>query len=323
MPVNRNDDDNKNPGLKLVTDVLPAALKPPGKTLDRLFDEYVGAPDMEAPILYQHSVLCQTCLPYRDPGEDVRLWSRKNGHARLEIQAGRAFDGSRDDFIDVGLPFGPKPRLVMYHLNAEALRKQSPTIELEDSLTAFVKRTLGLDPGGRNIRTVKDQLTRLSAADFRIGTAVEGRSVTLKGSVIEGFELWTARDPRQRVLWPTTVQFSERYFESLMKHAVPLNETAVARLSHNAMGLDIYTWLAQRLHRVEEGKGAFVAWASLKEQFGHGYGRMDNFKRVYRTTLRQVKLVYPEAKFDLDGEGMRLKHSRPPVARKLLPMGRP
>lgn len=323
MPVNRNDDDDKNPGLKLVTDVLPAALKPPGKTLDRLFDEYVGAPDMEAPILYQHSVLCQTCLPYRDPGEDVRLWSRKNGHARLEIQAGRAFDGSRDDFIDVGLPFGPKPRLVMYHLNAEALRKQSPTIELEDSLTAFVKRTLGLDPGGRNIRTVKDQLTRLSAADFRIGTAVEGRSVTLKGSVIEGFELWTARDPRQRVLWPTTVQFSERYFESLMKHAVPLNETAVARLSHNAMGLDIYTWLAQRLHRVEEGKGAFVAWASLKEQFGHGYGRMDNFKRVYRTTLRQVKLVYPEAKFDLDGEGMRLKHSRPPVARKLLPMGRP
>lgn len=321
--MNRNDDDNKQPGLKLVTDVLPAALKPPGKTLNRLFDEYVGAPDMEAPILYQHSVLCQTCLPYRDPGEDVRLWSRKNGHARLEIQAGRAFDGSRDDFIDVGLPFGPKPRLVMYHLNAEALRKQSPTIELEDSLTAFVKRTLGLDPGGRNIRTVKDQLTRLSAADFRIGTAVEGRSVTLKGSVIEGFELWTARDPRQRVLWPTTVQFSERYFESLMKHAVPLNETAVARLSHNAMGLDIYTWLAQRLHRVEEGKGAFVAWASLKEQFGHGYGRMDNFKRVYRTTLRQVKLVYPEAKFDLDGEGMRLKHSRPPVARKLLPMGRP
>jgi hypothetical protein len=321
--LNRNDDDNKQPGLKLVTDVLPAALKPPGKTLNRLFDEYVGAPDMEAPILYQHSVLCQTCLPYRDPGEDVRLWSRKNGHARLEIQAGRAFDGSRDDFIDVGLPFGPKPRLVMYHLNAEALRKQSPTIELEDSLTAFVKRTLGLDPGGRNIRTVKDQLTRLSAADFRIGTAVEGRSVTLKGSVIEGFELWTARDPRQRVLWPTTVQFSERYFESLMKHAVPLNETAVARLSHNAMGLDIYTWLAQRLHRVEEGKGAFVAWASLKEQFGHGYGRMDNFKRVYRTTLRQVKLVYPEAKFDLDGEGMRLKHSRPPVARKLLPMGRP
>ena len=38
-------------------------------------------------------------------------------------------------------------------------------------------------------------------------------------------------------LWPTTVQFSQRYFKSLMKHAVPLNETAVARQSHSAMGL--------------------------------------------------------------------------------------
>lgn len=102
-------------------------------------------------------MLCQTCLPYRNPGE-VRLWQQKNGLARLEVQAGRAFDGAKDDFVDVGLPFGAKPRLALYHLNAEALRTQSPTIELDDSLTAFVKRTLGLDPKGRNIRTVKDTL---------------------------------------------------------------------------------------------------------------------------------------------------------------------
>lgn len=101
----------------------------------------------------------------------------------------------------------------------------------------------------------KRQLTRLSAADFRFGTVGrEGRSITVKGAVIEGFELWTARDPRQRVLWPTTVQFSQRYFDSLMRHAVPLNETAVANLSHSAMALDIYTWLAQRLHRIQDDR---------------------------------------------------------------------
>ena len=316
--MHKDDDDGQGP--KPIQDLLPAGLKTPGPAIRRLYEVPLDTADADSPILYQHSVLCQTCLPYRDPGDDVRLWSRKNGHARLELQAGRAFDGARDDFVDVGLPFGPKPRLVLYHLNDEALRTQSPTIELEDSLTAFVKRTLGLDSKGRNIRTVKDQLTRLSAADFRIGTALEGRSITLKGSVIEGFELWTARDPRQRVLWPTTVQFSPRYFESLIKHAVPLNETAVARLSHSAMGLDIYTWLAQRLHRVEEGKSAFVPWTSLKEQFGHGYGRIDNFKRVYRTTLRQVKAVYPEAKFEIDDHGMKLRQSRPPIGRRLLPV---
>lgn len=292
-------------------------IKPPSAMQKRLLD--LPPPDADEAILYQHSVLCQTCLPFRDPGEEVRTWERVNGVVNLLVAAGQAFHPDTRRFMDVGLPYGPKPRLVLYHLNAESLRTQSPVIELEDSLTAFVKRTLGLDPGGRTIRTVKDQLTRLSAADFRIGTVVsEGRAVTLKGCVIEGFELWVARDPQQRVLWPTTVQFSQRYFESLMKHAVPLNETAIARLSHNAMGLDIYTWLAQRLHRVEEGKSALVPWSSLAEQFGHGYARIRKFRSVFLETLKQVKVVYPDAKFEVSAAGMHLKHSRPPVARRLL-----
>ena len=63
-----------------------------------------------------------------------------------------------------------------------ALRTQFPLLELEDSLTAFVKRTLGLDPKGRNIRVVKDQLTRLASADLRFGMgSKDGRSVTIKG----------------------------------------------------------------------------------------------------------------------------------------------
>jgi hypothetical protein len=316
-----NDNDDKTPGPRPIAELLPRSLQRSAVHDRLLSDPLLVDTDIDGPILYQHSVLCQTSLPYRDPG-DIRLWQRKNGHVRLELQAGRAYDGTRDDFVDVGLPFGPKPRLVLYHLNAEALRTQSPEIELEDSLTAFVKRTLGLDPGGRNIRTVKDQLTRLSASDFRIGTVTgEGRAVTVKGSVIEGFELWVTKDPHQRTLWPSKVQFSQRYFESLMKHAVPLNETAVARLSHNAMALDIYTWLAQRLHRVEEGKSALVPWTSLQEQFGHGYERIRDFRRVYLRTIKAVKVVYPRAKFDLDEAGMTLWHSRPPVPRRLLPLG--
>jgi len=318
-------DDRKRPesGLKPILELLPKSLKAPNPIRDRLLsDPFLVDPSNDGPILYQHSVLCQTCLPYRDPGAAVRTWERVNGHVSLLLAAGQAFNPDTRKFVEVGLPFGPKPRLVLYHLNAEALRTQSPVIELEDSLTAFVKRTLDLDPKGRNIRTVKEQLTRLSASDFRIGTmSGEGRAVTLKGSVIEGFELWVTKDPKQRTLWPSTVQFSQRYFESLMKHAVPLNETAVARLSHNAMALDIYTWLAQRLHRVGEGKGVLMPWTSLHEQFGHGYERIRDFRRVFLRTLKAVKVVYPGAKFDLSEGGMTLWQSRPPVPRRLLPLG--
>ena len=146
-----------------------------------------------------------------------------------------------------GFPYGPKPRLVLYHLNAEAVRTQSPLIELEHSLSGFVKRTLGLDVQGRNFQTIRDQLTRLAAADFRIGKSEAGHSVTVHGRILSGFALWTPGKFNPRAAWPTQVQFSPEYFDSLVSHAVPLNESAVARLSHNAMALDIYTWLAQRL----------------------------------------------------------------------------
>jgi|GEM_PF-2928733 len=30
-------------------------------------------------IAFQHTVLCQTCMPYRNPGDEVRVWKRKQG----------------------------------------------------------------------------------------------------------------------------------------------------------------------------------------------------------------------------------------------------
>jgi hypothetical protein len=270
-------------------------------------------------VLYQHTVLCQTVMPYRNPGEDARLWHRVQGNAHLEIQAGRALHPEKREFVDIGLPFGPKPRLILYYLNAEALRTRSPLIEVQDSLTAFV-RHIGLDPKGRNMTIIKDQLTRLSAADFRLGYINGNDATTVKASIIKGFRLWLPKDDRQRVLWPSTVQFSTEYFEDLMCHAVPLNETAVASLSHSAMALDIYAWLAQRLHRVPPGPGQFLPWTAVQEQFGQGYDRIRKFREVFRTTLKLVTAVYQDARIDLDGRGMTLFHSRPPVPYRLLPV---
>ena len=47
--------------------------------------------DVRDILLYQHSVLSQTCLPYRNPG-DERICKRRNGIVRMEVQAGRALD---------------------------------------------------------------------------------------------------------------------------------------------------------------------------------------------------------------------------------------
>ena len=261
---------------------------------------------------FQHSVLAQTGLPYRNPGDDVREWERSNGQASLEIVAGKALHPELCRFVPLGLPYGPKPRLILAHLNGEALRQQSPEVEVERSLTAFVKR-LKLDAGGRTINTIKDQLARLAACSMRLGVVRDGRAITVNSQIVHSFDLWFPKEGGQRVLWPSTVCLSREYFDSLAKHAVPLHDQALMALSGSAMALDVYAWLAQRLHRIEWGQRVFVPWAALKAQFGWHYGRMDNFKAEFRQTLRLVHSQYRAADISLDGHGMILRRSPPPV----------
>ena len=294
-------------------------VKPLTRVQNRLLEP---CPEHELEICFQHSVLCQTGLPYHDPGEEVRLWERRQGFAALEIEAGRVMDPSSGKYVNVGLPWGPKPRLVLAHLNAEALRLDSPEIAIDDSLSAFVKRIRRFD-SGREIRMFKDQLTRLSNALIRLAMLRGERVTQINTHVVTGFELWFPKDNRQRVLWPSIVHLSQEYFESLKRHAVPLNEADLAALAHTAMGLDMYAWLAQRLHRIDPRKPAFIPWTALKEQFGPDYHRMDNFKRFFRKTLVQVQRRYQSARLELDNKGMTARNSPPPVAKRLILVSHP
>jgi hypothetical protein len=265
-------------------------------------------------ITYQHTVLCQTCLPYRDPGDTVRKWEREQGRVALRVNAGEVHNPDTHEWVELGLPFGPKPRLVLMHLNAEAIKAQSPVIEVEGSITAFAKRVLGYGPSGPNIKTVKDQLARLSASLIRLAVDVSAeRTFQVNTQIVTAFDLWFPKDERQRVLWPSTVRLSDEYFQSLARHAVPLDERAIAALSHSAMALDIYAWLAQRLYRIEYGRPQFVPWTALKEQFGWNHKRMNNFRAVFLKALEQVHSQYRAGRFEIDGKGMTLYNSPPPV----------
>jgi hypothetical protein len=190
-------------------------------------------------ILYQHTVMCQTGLPYRDPGDGVTSWRRINGHVHMAVTAGLAMHPERGSLVQLGLPFGPKPRLILAHLNSEALRQQSADIEVDASLTAFVRR-LNLDTGGRTMGAIKGQFARLSAAHITLGTVREGRAITVNSQIVTAFDLWFPKHDGHRVLWPSTLRLSADYFDSLSKHAVPLHDAALMALSGNAMALDLY-----------------------------------------------------------------------------------
>jgi hypothetical protein len=294
-------------------------LKTQKRTQARVVDAASISGESRGDTLYQHSVLCQAFLPYRDPGEGVREWERANGHIHLKLLAGEAFDNERGRWLRLGLPFGTKARLVLMYINQLAVRSQSPRIELEESLTAFVRRTLRMDPKGRNIRAVKDQLGRLSACSIRLGSGAKseiGRT-TNPISLVEGFEMWSPKDEHERVLWPSAVELSAPYWETLKTHAVPLEERHIAALSPNGMALDLYAWLAQRLHRIPGNRAVLVTWPQLQAQFGAEITLLHNFRREFRGALRQVLALYREAGVEDAREGLVLRHSAPIVKPRL------
>ena len=293
-------------------------LKPLTPTQQRVIEAAsAGDTDATLALLYQHSALCQTFLPYRDPGDEARTWERLNGNVHLELLAGKAMHPVEERLMPVGLPFGPKARLVLMHINQQALLAQSPEIEVQDTLTSFVRRSLKLDTGGRTVRTVKDQLARLSASSIRLGMVKDGRAQTVSSQIVSAFDIWFPKDERQRVFWPSTVRLSLDYWESLKAHAVPLVESHIAALSHSGMALDIYAWLAQRLHRVPPGKPALVSWPLLQVQFGVDYAQLFHFRAAFRTALRQVLALYRAAKVEIDRRGLTLYHSQPAVMPRL------
>jgi hypothetical protein len=270
---------------------------------------------------FLHTVLCQAGLPHRDPRE-ARSWERRQGAALLRVEAGSIADPRTLEFRDVGLPFGEKARLVLIHLTGEALRSGSPVIDVEDSLTAYV-RELGLGTDGRTIRTVKDQLGRLSAAVVRLAYFTDGRAAQVNSTLVSGLDLWAPQDARQRVLWPSTVRLSADYFASIQNHAVPLARPAIRALAHSSMALDVYCWLAQRLHRIAEGKHQVVSWTALRDQFGPDYSRVRDFRRVFVAVLRAVLAVYPGARIEEAEDGLMLHRSRPPIAPRRVAKGLP
>ena len=217
------------------------------------------------------------------------------------------------------LPYGPKARLLLMHLNSEAVRRQSPVIPVEDSMTAFFRRVMGRTQDGRHVNRLKAQLASLAAATFRLGILQgEDRALQLDTKVVSAFDLWYPKNETQRVLWPSTLRLSLDYYESLTRFAVPLDERAIAALAHSAMALDIYCWLAQRLHRIPHNQPQFVPWNAVYDQFGQGYREIRKFRRDFLNLLVQVKSAYPAARLTNDNRGLTLEASQPPVLKRVV-----
>lgn len=265
-------------------------------------------------INFLHSVLCQVGLPRRRAAEDS--FERTNGHVSLLLRAGSLWTGSR--WEKQPLPYGATPRLVLIHLCSEAVRTNSPVVQIGSSVRSFLL-TIGADTGGREYKRFQAQMKALAACEMRLGIG----QTTVQAQPIDRFEAWLHETGEQGTLWPGTLELSPRFYDTLRQFAVPLDPRALGALRHSALALDTYTWLAHRLHRVRAATGAKVSWANLRDQFGQEYRDPKNFKYEMRKALVAVLTVYPEARVEIVDGGILLRPSPPPIPKVTAPVRKP
>ena len=111
---------------------------------------------------------------------------------------------------------------------------------------------------------------------------------------------------------------SEHYYSELVEHGVPLDKRALVALKGSAFALDVYTWLAHRLHRIE-GRPVALHWKPLRKQFAKESQSKNadrDFKKAFLPALRQALAVYPEAKVKVVKGGLLLMASSPSIPYK-------
>ena len=266
-------------------------------------------------LTFMHSVLSQIGMP-RSPVEG-RRFERSNGGASLLVEAGEIWDGEK--WAPQPIPYGPKPRVILADICNTAMRTNSRVIHLGETITEYL-RHLGLtDQGGARgpLTAFRKQVMALAVCRMSLGLAYsENRLAQISGQPIEGFESWRDITRREPIQWQSTIMLSEQFWRSLQAHAVPLDMRAVRTLDSSALALDLYTWFAHRLHRLD--KPLTLSWQALHDQFGQEYKNVKDFRVEVLRLLKRVLEVYPTAKVDPARGGLRFQPSPPPVQTQII-----
>jgi len=265
--------------------------------------------DEDNAVGFLYSGWCQAALPHRRL-PDAEGWQIQSERVTLVVEPGMRPTATGKP-APVGVPYGSRARLILIYLQSEAIRTRSREIELGGSLRAWLYR-LGIPQGGKSIAAVREQAERLSLCrlTFRVQS---GNSMGLVNqSIVDTALFLDNQDDRQPSLFLEKAKLSEGFYAQLQKHPVPLEESAIRAVSNNSQALDIYAWLAYRLHSLSAPRS--ITWRALRPQFGASFGRLDNFRARFNENLRLALAVYPAARVDVDEKGLILHPSRPPVA---------
>ena len=273
--------------------------------------EVLAADDQLLGITY--SGFCLTAFPHKRLADDA-VWERPGHHVSLLVEPGRLRVGAGPTVL-FGVPYGARARIILIYLQTQAIRTGSREVQLGRSMRDWMSR-MDVSVGGETARALRDQARRISACSIKFFWSSASNERRMgdgfeRGGIVRSGFFLQDEDNRQSALFDDVVVLDEAFFKALQDHPVPLLESAIRQIKEKSMALDLYVWLAYRLHSL--GRPTSINWISLHNQFGSGFQRVRQFKPQFLDALSAATAAYPDAEVDVSEAGITLHPSRPPV----------
>jgi hypothetical protein len=252
---------------------------------------------------FTYSGFALTSLPHK-PLQEL-FWRREGHNITLVLESGRDRAGT-----PVGVPYGSYARFILLFLQSEAVRTSSREIELGRSMRVWLN-TMGLSIGGTTYKMVSEQAKRISGCRLQFFASKGNREVMKHGGFVDGSISMSNLDTDQPALWNDRVLLNEEFYQALREHPVPVSEAGLRAIGPRSMVIDVYIWLAYRLHCLT--KDVSVSWLALYSQFGSGFGLIRKFRLHFDECLDLALAAYPDARVSRDEQGVVLHPSRPAI----------
>ena len=265
---------------------------------------------------FSYSGLCLTSLPHRKLDDDA-AWERTVGPLTLIVEPGRIKLGSGPAKL-MGVPYGARARLILIYLQTQAVLTKNREVSLGRSMREWMGR-MGLSVGGETASALREQARRIATCTMRFSWEADANragspTVVSNERIIKSglfFHDAAKGDTRQENLFEDRVLLDADFFEQLRRHPVPLRDAAIQQIKDSSTALDIYVWLAFRLHHLD--RSTPIGWRDLYQQFGAGYQHLWRWRPRFVEALAEAVAAYPEARVEVEDSHIVLHPSPPPV----------
>ena len=248
-------------------------------------------------------------LPRSNPGNRLQ-YKRVNGPYTLIMYSSG----------ETKLPFGNFPRLILAWVSTEAVRTQNRVLILGSSLAKFMRELGVYSSGGGNVHTkLRNQMKRLFGCTVQLTYKEKSGEATVNTVIADRTEFWwNERKPDEPTLWDSKIELSEKFFQEIINHPVPLDMNTLKALKRSSLGLDLYLWLVYRTFPLRAPQQ--ITWRQVYRQFGlHPDKASDkktvqNFRIKVLRELKKIKLAWPELNYSTAPGVLILHPSTPSIA---------